>query len=176
MNCGRADCAGFTLIEVMVALIVISVGVLGIAATQALAFGRTHTSRTESLVALEAQSLSDAMQANPAYWRAGLFPSTEPFIVNGLSISDSSLNSQTTNCAATSCTPIEMASFDLRRWGNNLQVQAPGATGSINCQAGSPSLCVITVQWTQKASTAINSGSSSASAAQAMSYSLVSQF
>src|SRR5579871_1202658 len=59
---------GFSVLEVMVALIIISVGLLGIAKMQALAIASTTTSRTRSIAALEAASLASAMRADRAYW------------------------------------------------------------------------------------------------------------
>ena len=60
--------AGFSLVEVMVALIVMSVGLLGIAKMQALALTSTTSARMRSLVALEAASLASTMRADRAYW------------------------------------------------------------------------------------------------------------
>lgn len=166
--------AGFSLIEALVALAVISVGLLGIAVMQALALHSTHDSRSDSLVAIEAASLAGAMQANPGYWQAGLFPAS--FTVTGTTISDSTLSSQDTDCATDACTAVEMAGYDLNQWGSDLQTQVPGATGSITCQIASPSICTITVNWTEKAPVALSSGTASSATSVNKSYTLVSQF
>jgi prepilin-type N-terminal cleavage/methylation domain-containing protein len=55
---------GFSLIEVMVALIIIAVGMLGIAKMQALALSTTESSGVRSLVAIEAASLAATMHTN----------------------------------------------------------------------------------------------------------------
>ncbi len=65
---GHLRARGFTLIEVLVALIVIAIGTLGIAKMQALALANTGASRTRALAAIEASSLAAAMHANRAYW------------------------------------------------------------------------------------------------------------
>lgn len=59
---------GFSLVEVMVAVIVICVGLLGIAKMQALALSNTTTARLRSLAAIEAASLAAAMHSNRLYW------------------------------------------------------------------------------------------------------------
>lgn len=59
---------GFSLVEVMVALIVICVGMLGIAKLEALMLSSTGTSRLRSLVALQAASLAASMHADRDYW------------------------------------------------------------------------------------------------------------
>jgi type IV pilus assembly protein PilV len=182
-SCSRAQ--GFTLMEVMVALVIISIGLLGIAAMQATAIASTHTSQTESLAAIEARSLADAMQANPDYWAAGNFPTI--LTVKGTAaapvLSDATLNSQTTNCSTTACLDtsnngnVAMAGYDLQQWAKQLFTQIPGSTATINCQIGSPTICSITVTWTQKATAAVNNGTqSTATLANNMSYTLVNQF
>jgi type IV pilus assembly protein PilV len=180
-SCTRAQ--GFTLMEVLVALVIISIGLLGIAAMQATAIASTHTSQTESLAAIEARSLADAMQANPDYWAGGHMPAA--INVTGTAaapvLSDTTLNSQTTNCSATPCTDapgIAMAGYDLQQWAKQLFTQIPGSNAAIACQIASPSICSITVNWTQKSTAAINSGTLSTATPTTtnMSYTLVNQF
>src|SRR5215471_12867444 len=59
---------GFSLVEVMVALLVISIGLLGIAKMQALALSNTSGARVRALASLEAASLAATMQADRNYW------------------------------------------------------------------------------------------------------------
>ncbi|GAB2559443.1 type IV pilus modification protein PilV [Rhodanobacter koreensis] len=184
LSCARTK--GFTLMEVLVALVIISIGLLGIAAMQATAIASTHTSQTESLAAIEARSLADAMQANPDYWASGNMPAT--ISVTGTAaapvLSDTTLNSQATDCSTTPCLKtatdlgnVAMAGYDLQQWAKQLFTQIPGSNATITCQIGSPSICSITVTWTQKATAAVNNGTQSkATLANNMSYTLVNQF
>ncbi len=59
---------GFSLVEVMVALVVLSIGLLGIAKMQALSLSSTTIASMRSLAALEASSLAAAMHENRGYW------------------------------------------------------------------------------------------------------------
>ena len=55
---------GFSLIEVLVALMVISVGLLGIAKMQALSQSNTQTSGSRAIASILSASLASAMHAN----------------------------------------------------------------------------------------------------------------
>lgn len=171
---------GFTLMEVLVALVVISIGLIGIAAMQASAIASTHSSQTESLAAIEARSIADAMQANPGYWASGpaaSFTVSAPAAGSSIgTVTDTTLASQSTNCYTTACSAEQLAGFDLQRWGYQLNNQVPGATAHFTCQIASPSICTITVSWSQKATAALNSGTKSNATPTTMSYTLVNQF
>jgi type IV pilus assembly protein PilV len=65
---------GFSLMEVMVALVVSTVGLLGLAKMEALGLSSTSVAGSRSLAAIEASSLAAAMHANPGYWAAGIAP------------------------------------------------------------------------------------------------------
>ena len=150
----------------------------------ATAIASTHTSQMESVAAIEARSLADAMQANPVYWANGHMPAV--INVTGTAaapvLSDATLNSQSTDCSKTVCTDASntgtpMAGYDLQQWAKQLFTQIPGSNATITCQIGSPSICSITVAWTQKATAAVNNGTQSkATLANNMSYTLVNQF
>ncbi len=182
---------GFSLMEVLVAVVVISVGLLGMVALQADTEGTTTDASIESIVAMEAQSLAAAMTANTNYWAAGLFP-LAPFTVGDatgtVTISSvtgdaraTSLNSDNTDCTATACSSEQMASYDLKTWEANLSKQVPGASSTISCAvatvsataAEQPSQCTIQITWTVKATAALNAGTARSVAASTSTYTLV---
>jgi type IV pilus assembly protein PilV len=171
---------GFTLMEVLVALVVISVGLIGIAAMQASAIASTHSSQSESLAAIEARSMADAMQANLGYWTTLAPPSftvSAPAAGSSIgTVSDAALASQTTNCNTTACNATQLAGYDLQKWGWQLNTQVPGASAQFACTIASPSICTITVSWPQKATAALNSGTQSNATPTTLSYTLVNQF
>jgi type IV pilus assembly protein PilV len=72
----NAGTRGFSLVEVMVAVVVICVGLLGIAKMQALAMSNSNTSRLRSLAAIEAAGLAAAMHSNREYWAGNVPPAT----------------------------------------------------------------------------------------------------
>ncbi|WP_243049698.1 type IV pilus modification protein PilV [Dyella sp. RRB7] len=173
----RSTNRGFTLLEVLVALVVISVGLLGIAAMQASAITNTHASQMESLVAIEARSMADAMQANQAYWNTNAVANVA---VSSSVISDSTLAgyASTYNCGAVACSPAQLAAYDLKAWGSQLSAQVPGATANIACAIASPSECTIKITWQPKTAVAISQGTQSTvpTTATNLTYTLVNQF
>lgn len=153
---------GFTLIEVLVALIITSIGLLGIAKMEALAFANTGSASTRSLVAIQASGLASAMHANRGYWALGLAPT--PLIITGAAISDGTLNTTATGAtdcylggalapANIGCTPAQLAAFDLHTWANALSALLPGSNPvtTITCPtASAPLNCTIAVTWNEK--------------------------
>jgi len=173
---------GISLVEVLVALVVISIGLLGIAKMQALAMASTRGSSTRSLVSIEAASLASAMHANRKYWNA-VSTTTTTFSVNlanGALVSpaptDVQLLSPWVNCAAATCTPPAMALYDLLAWSAALGAVTNGSTASVTC-TGQPAACTILIQWNENimASTNANAQDITVTAAQAqtLSYSLL---
>ena len=140
---------GFSLIEVLVALIVLSVGLLGIAKMQALALSSTTVASSRSLAAIEASSLADAMHANRVYWasNASLAATVNPVTVAGTTVSNGP--SAATSCA-TPCSASGLAGYDLQQWANALSALLPGDTATVTCSATNPISCTIQISWSEK--------------------------
>jgi type IV pilus assembly protein PilV len=150
---------GFTLIEVLVALIITAIGLLGIAKIQALAYANTSSASARGLVAIQAAGLASAMHANRAYWALGVAPS--PFTITGTVISDNTLNTTATglnDCnvggtLAPPCTPAQLAAYDLHTWANGMNAMLPGSipVTTITCPpAFTPINCTVVVTWNEK--------------------------
>src|SRR5882757_3906977 len=84
INC-RFGAGGFTLLEVMVSLFIISIGLLGIAKIHALAYSSTATAGTRSLVALQAAGLASSMHADRSYWSGPAVPAVVTITTNSTS-------------------------------------------------------------------------------------------
>jgi type IV pilus assembly protein PilV len=158
---------GFSLVEVLVALLVISVGLLGIAKMQALALSNTSSARLRSLAAIQAASLASSMHADRAYW-ANATPVSLPLLTasaaNGVATSSTdanllaaltaaaAFNPATDYCAqgalnsVAPCQPVQLAAADLQSWAADLFVLIPGSTATISCDAN-PLVCTITLAW-----------------------------
>jgi len=150
---------GFSMVEVLVALAVISVGLLGVAKIQALAYASTGTASVRSLAAIEAASLASAMRANRAYWSV-FAPANAGITVTGATVSspDATFNgllAATQDCTATGsapCNPATLAAFDLQQWALALSQILPSAGATVACENLTvPIDCTVTVTWNEKA-------------------------
>lgn len=128
---------GFTMVEVLVALAVLAIGLLGIAALylDSLRAGRTAIYRTQAVNL--AADLGDRIRANRGAvvsYEAALAddPDTVPACDSG-----------------GPCTRDEMAQNDLAVWKDSLAALLPAGEGSVAVTPGNPSVYVITVQWTE---------------------------
>ena len=160
----RVRTGGFSLIEVMVALVVTAIGLLGIAKIQALAYASTGTASIRSLVAIQASGLAASMHADRTYWSTGSAP--VPITITGtgtganFTISDNYLNTTAntaTYCqsggAGAPCSPAQMASYDLRTWATALNgvLAHLNPVTTINCPVAVPVTCTIQVTWNERA-------------------------
>ena len=161
----QASQRGFTLLEVLVALVILAVGLFGIAGMNAVAINNTSIARTRSLAVVLAESMTAAMLANKAYWGGSLNTGeasafTPPASVStsgsGSTLSNQALNSRNTNCGnlpttESVCAADEMAAFDLKAWGMSVAKLLPGGVGTVGCTTTSrPVVCKITISWSEK--------------------------
>lgn len=127
--------AGFTLVEVMIAMVVFGIGLLGLAGLQATSLMNEHSSYTRSQAVLLAYEIADRMRANPDGGTDYETATTETTIT-GYS---------TTLCTANSCTPANMAIYDLGGWKAALPNLLVSGQGQIVNTAGTN--YTITVHW-----------------------------
>jgi type IV pilus assembly protein PilV len=172
MRSRRRATAGFSLIEVMVTLLVVSIGMLGLAKLQAAAVSEASLSRVRSLMTFQGESLASLMRGNRAFWATttGTFPSfsvTSSGVVTYPSGTSGTATCVSTTGASAGCSPADMAGSDLTAWASSFTTQFSGASVSVACVGpGSPSTtCVtggatptaydITLTWSEK-SVAVN--------------------
>lgn len=150
----KRQALGFSMIEVLVSLVIIAFGLLGLSRMQAAALANTQIARARSLIALQASSLAAAMHGNRAFWAEGAAPGTASAI--GTTITDASnILNATVDCSPTAtatCTPAQMAAYDVQTWVANMNDRFPSYTATITCTTvvGQPISCVINVNWAEK--------------------------
>jgi type IV pilus assembly protein PilV len=142
---------GFSLVEVLVALIVTSVGLLGLAKMESLALTSTTVAGVRSIAAIQVASLAAMMHANQDFWQ-------NPVVYASTTITSAS-NPYTgspacTTGGATACSPTAMANYDLLQWGKALGQLLPVYSATITCSSAgvtAPYTCVITITWVENA-------------------------
>lgn len=143
------------------ALVVTSIGLLGIAKLQALAYASTGSASVRSLVALQAAGLAASMHANRGYWSGS---QAAPITITGTAISDNTLATTATTptyCQSgsgnTPCSSTAIASYDVQTYAAALNAMLGNSSPitTITCPApaviGSPVSCTIQVTWNEKA-------------------------
>ncbi len=135
---------GFSLIEAMVALVVVSVGMIGIAGlySQGLGASRTALSRTQAVNLVA--DMADRIRVNRLGGASYNFP-PGPAANN--------------NCdppGAVNCTPAQMAAHDLWVWTNQVQLQLPNGAGTVAVVGTSPPTYTINVTWQETGLGAVN--------------------
>jgi type IV pilus assembly protein PilV len=153
---------GFTLIEVAVALLVLAVGMLGVAGMQSSGMKATHQSHLRAVAMTQAQDLADRIRANLNGLRGtnytGGIPNTAP-----------SPNCQT---SANSCSNAQLALSDLYNWQTENASRLPSGQGAIACNDINPGTansleagtdCIITVRWDGERNGATGTGCTGAS-------------
>lgn len=135
---------GYTLLEVLIALIVFSIGLLGLGALLVSAVKGNHQAYHHSQAVYVAEAMADGMRANLAAVRAGSYNTGGLITTHGGS-----------NC--TNCSPAQIAARDLGQWVEMANRRLPNGGIGINCTAGTfvsvpanaayDGICTITVGW-----------------------------
>ncbi len=134
--------SGFTILESLVALVVLSVGLIGAAAVQVSTLKFTQVSQQRSGAAQQLLSISERMRSNLEGVRAANYNIADTYasIPGNLPTLPS--------CAAT-CTAQLIAQKDLNQWQTEIARSLPGGVGVIN-GTQAPLFWQITVMWQEK--------------------------
>ena len=137
---------GFTMIEMLVALVVLAVGMLGVA----ILFGISLHSGSSAISRMQAVNLAadiaDRIRANRRADNG-----------TGTAYGGAAADNGCTGAGAVSCTPAQMAADDLYHWQRQLSQSIGGgtATGTVIFVAGTPATYTITVAWKERAGTGV---------------------
>ena len=111
---------GFTLIEVLIAMLILAVGVLGVASLQMSTYKQLQMSHNYGTAAMLAGEMADRMLANPNQVLANAYNHT-------------SSSGTPPACDSAACTAAEIATYDIAVW----QTQVTGNVGSGTLTPGS---------------------------------------
>lgn len=123
----RTSCAapqrGFSLLEVLVAIVVLSFGVLGVVGLQAMALQANKESRYQSSAVALGRELGDMMRGTKNI-ALDPSPAQNPYLVNFTG----ALPPAAADCFAAACgSPLAVAQFGMREWLARVSQALPGA-------------------------------------------------
>ena len=125
---------GFSMIELLVAVLVLGIGILGVTALQMVSLQNNRGALMRSVASMRTYDVMDRIRANPSASYGGVAFGDAPPATN--------------DCMATSCSAAQMAAFDLATWKCSLGIhntdatcialRASGALPTIVAQPGLP--------------------------------------
>lgn len=135
---------GFTIVEVLISLLILSVGLMGLATLQVVGLQNTQGGAQRAQAANLAYDITDRMRTNPAAVTAGSYnvaapvgaPNPAPIVM--------------VDCfgAAANCSTAQMAAHDLGQWQTQLGAYLNNGTGAIaTVDNGTTTQVTVTIQW-----------------------------
>lgn len=111
---------GFSLVEVMVAIVILAIGLVGLASLQMTGLKNNQSAYHRSIATILANDIADRMKANPngvklGHYNNGIAADVAATVCEGNSI----------------CTASDMARYDLKKWNDALARKLPGGKGMV---------------------------------------------
>lgn len=154
---------GFTMLEVMIALLVFSLGLLGMAGLLAVSVQTNHSAYLRTQATFLAQGMADRMRANNlGLWNGGGSATSSAY--DG-TYDSTTAGSTGTNClGANSCSWSQVVARDKLIWSNQLASFLPNPSATIACTPTGTAppddtlverppytgQCTITIAWNEK--------------------------
>lgn len=112
---------GFTLLEVLVTVVVISLGLLGLAGLQVVSLNNNQTAYYRSLATQQANDMMDRMRANLVGVSAGNYDNLTTTIPANPA------------CFSAGCSSANTTLTDHFQWLTNTAAMLPGGAGTVRC-------------------------------------------
>lgn len=133
-NASKTRQAGFTLIEILIAVIVLSIGLLGVATLQVTSKRGNFEAMQRAAATLYAEDLLERMRTNPTVLGSYVTSTGKTFTVGAEPPTPG------TDCAAADCDADEIAAFDLDQWWDLMAGTSEGGAGGLT----TPTACLST--------------------------------
>jgi type IV pilus assembly protein PilV len=150
MKSMRATSQGFSLIEVLIAMLILAVGILGAGAMQTVGMQVTQGASYRSQAVILASEMVDRMYSNRAVAASYPVADTSAVVV-----------AAAPGCliAAVGCSPADIATADISNWADRIKA-LPGGTGTIQQQANGD--YIVRISWNENEWTGIAAARGSA--------------
>lgn len=166
----RRNSRGFTMIELLVSVVIMSVGVLGMAGLQMLSMQQNRSALLQSEATQLVNDILDRMRSNQGTSYDGVAITDDPAV--------------TDSCVGNTCTEVEMKDFDIAQWlcsinsidesdsSTHTVCDTFGITGTLPVGSGSivltGNIYEITVQWSDSQKVSDSAGTTRSVAIRAM--------
>lgn len=120
------------MLEVLIAIVVLSIGLLGLAGLQAAGLRNNQNAYLRTIATQQAYDMADRMRANPTAVTGGSYDS-----ISG--------TGSDPGCITASCSSAQMAQFDAYEWNTANQNLLPAGQGTVKRAA--TNRFTITVMW-----------------------------
>jgi type IV pilus assembly protein PilV len=129
------------LIEAMVTLVVLSVGMIGMAALYGQGLGASRVALYRTVAVNLTADMADRIRLNR---------------MAGNAYAGAAANNNCTPPGVATCNPAQMAADDLFNWNQALAQALPGGAGTVGFANGLPSTYTITVSWQESGIGTVN--------------------
>jgi type IV pilus assembly protein PilV len=130
---------GFTLIEVLVSMIILSIGLLALVGMQLAAMQNTQGGSLRAQASMMAYDVMDRMRAN------------NPSVTNGdydLALAEATPAQPVCAGVAANCSTTQIADFDLAQWRTIMGIYMPAGNGSVaTVDNGTTTGVTVTINW-----------------------------
>jgi type IV pilus assembly protein PilV len=116
---------GFTLVEVLVAIVILSIGVLGAVGMQAAAMQSNKEARYQAIAGSMARELAEKMRGNHTV-AIQTTSTANPYLIDATLPRTTTITLPSPNCFSTGCTTgLEVASWDIADWQSRIRDALP---------------------------------------------------
>lgn len=137
---------GVSLIESLVALFILGVGILGLAGIQTRSLTETRLTNSRAAAIRMTSDIQERMKLNGG---AKSIVPANPYLVGFGAAAAAPVN-----CNTASCTPTQLAQFDVNQWKTTLAATLPGGDGSIYAIPNDVNQFGVMVSWSDNQSAA----------------------
>ena len=138
--------SGFSLFEVLIAIVITAIGLLGLAVLQTTGLRNNQTAYHGSQAAVLAYDMSDRMRANPE--------SINNYLSSYMTLAQATAAGVQEGCGTSGgCTTAQMAQNDLLEWNAAITEALPQGTGAITVLGD---IYTVSVSWDRNRDGAVN--------------------